>query len=344
MTQRGSALVVAILLVALAGVLATALAELGRMALRRARLDRDGARAWFLAEAGLTDTVAALPAGWSFSEALHSRAAPPAGSGAVWTHAVGFLDDADDHPEDATADVNARVILRVNAFGPAPVRRRLEAVLGRKPDPWLPGAVTLAGNLQTLTAEFLLDGRDFDMSSGCTMAGGEAARAGLTLPDDGGLPMLPRPDHVLGRGETPSIARGPAPSFAEVAASRLGTHVAAGTLAPTLGDATHPRFTHVAGDAVADATTSGVGTLYVAGRLRVTGRLEFRGLIAAAGGIEVAPGATLQVCGGAWAAGATALDARGTGFVRASGAALRLAATVAPLPAGVRVIAVREAP
>ena len=69
MTAKGSALVVAILLIALAGVLTTTLTELGRLALRRARLDRDGVRAWFVAEAGLADTAATLPAG----HALHRR-------------------------------------------------------------------------------------------------------------------------------------------------------------------------------------------------------------------------------------------------------------------------------
>ena len=341
--MKGSALVIAILLVALAGVLAAALAELGRLAVGRARLDRDGVRAWFVAEAGLTDTIAAIPAGYSFTDSLRTAPAPPAASGTSWSYAIGFLDDGDDHPNDATADVNARVILRVNAFGPAPVRRRLEALVGRKSDPLLPGALTLAGDAMALTAEFPLDGRDFDMSSGCTLLGHPAARAGLSLPEEAGMPMLASPEQVLGRGESPSIERGPAPSFTEVANSRQATHQPAGALAATLGDATTPRFTVVDGDATADSVTSGTGTLYVAGRLRVTGRLDFRGLVAAAGGIELAPGATLHVCGGAWAAGTNALDARGSGFVRLSAEALRLAATLAPLPAPARVLAVREA-
>ena len=341
--MKGSALVIAILLVALAGVLATALAELGRLAVGRAHLDRDGVRAWFIAEAGLTDTIAAIPAGHSFTDALRAAPAPPPASGTPWSYAVGFLDDGDDDPDDATADVNARVILRVNAFGPAPVRRRLEAVVARKLDPLLPGALTLAGDARGLTVDFLLDGRDFDMISGCTLVSGGAARAGLSLPEGAGLPMLSRPDQILGRGSAPSIERGPAPAFTEVAAADAATHQLAGSLAPTLGDATMPRFTIIDGDAMADAVTSGAGMLYVAGRLRVTGRLDFRGLIAAAGGIELAPGATLQVCGGAWAAGPNALDARGSGFVRASTAALRLAATLAPLPASAHVIAIREA-
>ena len=146
-----------------------------------------------------------------------------------------------------------------------------------------------------------------------------------------------------GRGPSPSIERHDAPPFAEVATAEPATHVTAGTLPPSLGDGAMPRFTRVDGDAVVDATTSGVGALYVAGRLHVTGRLAFTGALAAAGGIELAPGATLEVCGGAWAGGPSALDVRGTGFIRASSTALRMAATLAPLPAHARVIAVREA-
>jgi hypothetical protein len=343
MTANGSALVIAILLIALAGVLATALTELGRLALHRARLDRDGVRAWYLAEAGLAATVAALPAGHGFTTALAGTLGPPAPSGAAWTYAVGFLDDGDDDPRDDTRDVNARVIVRVNAFGPEPVRRRLEASIGRLPEPLQPGALTLAGDARTLTADFLLDGRDFDMSSGCTAVGTGDPRAGLSLPDGAGLPILARPDHVVGRGPTPSIERHEAPPFAEVATAESATPVAAGTLPASLGDGAMPRFTRVDGDAVVDATTSGVGALYVAGRLRVTGRLAFTGALAAADGIELAPGATLEVCGGAWAGGPSALDARGTGFIRASSTALRMAATLAPLPARAHIVAVREA-
>lgn len=340
--QSGSALLVAILLMALAGVLATGLTELGRTALRRARLDRDGVRAWFVAEGGLAETVAALPAGHRFDDALQATPAPPAAGGPAWSYVVGFLDDADDHPADGTADVNARVILRVNAFGPTPVRRRLEAILGRGTDPLLPGALTLAGGVGALTADFLLDGRDFGMSSGCTLPDAGSARPGLSLPEGAGLPMLAAPEQIQGRGGAPSIARGAAPGFDEVATARTATRLAAGALPASLGDAATPRFTVVAGDATADAVTSGAGVLYVAGRLRIGGRLGFTGLIAAAGGITLAPGAVLEVCGGAWAAGTPALDARGSGFVRASRTALRLAATLAPLPAPARVLAVRE--
>lgn len=341
-TERGSALVVAILLLALAGVVATTLAELGRRTLVRARLDRDGTRAGYVAEGGIAETVARLPAGWSFTEILHAGPARPAATGDAWTFAVGFGDDADDTPRDDTSDRNARVILRISAFGPAPIRRRFEAVIGRAADPSVPGALTLGGNLGSLTPEFLLDGRDFDMSSGCTLVLDGAPRAGLALPDGFGLPVLASPEQVRGSGTAPSIARVDAPTFDEVDEAEHAEDVGAGSLAAALGDIATPRFVRVDGDALVDHDTSGAGTLWVAGRLRVTGRLAYRGLVGAANGIEVAPGASLEICGGAWAAGAPAFDARGTGFVRASRAALRLAATVAPLPAPARVIAVRE--
>lgn len=341
-TERGSALVVAILMLALAGVVATTLAELGRRTLVRARLDRDGTRAGYVAEGGIAETVARMPAGWSFTEILRDGPAHPAATGDPWTYTVGFADDADETPRDDTSDRNARVILRVSAFGPAPIRRRFEAVIGREADPTVPGALTLEGNLAGLTPEFLLDGRDFDMSSGCTLVADGAPRPGLVLSDGFGLPVLASPEQVRGSGTAPSVARDDAPSFAEVADAEHAEEVGAGSLATTLGDGATPRFVRVDGDALVEGDTTGAGTLWVAGRLRVTGRLAYRGLVGAANGIEVAPGASLEICGGTWAAGTPAFDAHGAGFVRASRAALRLAATVAPLPAAARVLAVRE--
>ena len=338
--MKGSALLIAILLIALAGVVAAGLAELGRLAIGRARVDRDGVRAWFVAEAALTDAVAAIPAGHQFSALLRASPGPPPAAGPPWTSAVGFVDDADDHPNDPLTDVNARVMLNVNAFGAPPVRRRLSAVLVRSPDPFLPAAVTSAGEIRTLTPDFLLDGRDFAVGGGCTMSTGLAPRAGLSLPEGAGMPILAG-GQVQG---TPTVLRGPAPDFAEVAAATTATRIPAGLLGAVLGDAVTPRFTIVNGDADASAATSGVGALYVTGRLRVTGQLDFRGLLAAAGGIEVAPGGALRVCGGLWASGTPALDARGGGFVHASTAALRTARTVAPLPAPARIVATREDP
>lgn len=344
MSARGSALVAALLLMALAGILATGLAELGRRALARARLDRDGVRAAYLAEAGIADVVATLPPGWSFTDALATYPALPPANGPAWTWSAGLTDDPDETPRDDARDVNARVILRVNAFGPAPVRRRLEAVIGRESVPLQPGALTLGGDLQSLAADFSLDGRDFDMASGCTALGAELARAGLALPEGAWMPILAHPERITGSGAAPSIARTAAPSYAEVAGDSRALRLAAGALPAMLGDLAMPRFTSVAGDAEADQPTTGAGVLWVAGRLRVTARLAFTGAVAAADGIEVAPGATLEVCGGAWAGGAGAFAAAGGGFVRASTAALRRAATLAPLPARARLIAVREAP
>jgi hypothetical protein len=341
-SERGSALVLTILLLALAGVLATALAELGRAALARARLDRDGVRAAFVAEGGLAETLAALPPGWSFTSSLRDASDAPPAAGDPWTYGVAFVDDADDVPADDMTDGNARVTLRIAAFGPAPVRRRLDAVLGRSPDPYFPGAVTLGGEFRSLTADFLLDGRDFDMSSGCSLATDAAPRAGLSLPDGAGLPLFASPEQVRGRGPAPSVARAPAPPFDEVADADGVDTIAAGTLAPTLGDPAAPQFLRIDGDATADGVTTGAGVLFVAGRLHVTGHFSYRGVVAATDGITVAAGATLEVCGGAYAAGTPALDVLGSGFVRASAAALRMAATLAPLPAPARVVAVRE--
>ena len=345
MTAKGSALVVAILLIALAGVLTTTLTDLGRLALRRARLDRDGVRAWFVAEAGLAETAATLPAGHAFTDALRAAPAPPAPAGAPWTYALGFLDDGDEHPNDATTDVNARVILRVNAFGPgarpAPSRGRPRPpcrpapargphVGRRRPDP----DCRFSAGWPRLRHEQRLH----DRGSGRIPAPACRSRT------EPGCPCSRAPSRSSAAATSPSIERHAAPVLRR-GRERRGTRAIwrPGSLAPSLGTVASPRFVVVDGDAVADAATSGAGALFVAGRLRVSGRLAFTGSLAAAGGIEVAPGASLEVCGGVFAAGPSAFDARGTGFVRASSTALRMAATLAPLPARARVLAVREA-
>jgi len=331
--EAGSALVVAILAVALAGAIAAALADLGRLALARDRVERAGVRAWFLAEGGLAETVAALAPGRAFDEAL---AAPPAGGGpgGVWTWAAALRDDDDGDP---SADANERIVATVTARGPAPVRRRLEAMIGREPRPYLPAAAVLLGDVRNLTRDFRLDGRDFDVTSGCTIGGEAGARAGLAIPEDADLPAAEAAEaiaggvrHLIGPDLTP---------LADDAAAELR---AGGALAGALGDVAAPRFTVVAGDAWIESPATGAGLLYVTGRLSVRSALAFTGVVAAAAGVEVTAGAALDVCGALWAAGAPALDARGAGSIRASAGAIALAHRLAPLPARADVLAARE--
>ena len=338
---QGSALVVAIMTLALAGTAAAALAELSRMALVRARLDRDGVRAWFVAEAGLADTIAAIPPGTDFTEHLTPLVpAPP--DPPPWTYVAYFRDDADESPSDPAVDANRRVVLRVTAAGPAPVRRRLEAVVGRALDPLFPAAVTLAGGVRELTGDLQLDGRDAAMSSACTMDASGRAKAGLALPEGAALPALDRPAQITGAGAQPSIARYTGPDLATLADEPAATRRPSGPLADGLGSTAAPQFTVVDGDASVDSAVTGGGVLYVAGRLRVSGTLAFTGVLVAAGGVELSEAGTLLVCGALWAGGEPALDARGRGTIRTSNDAIRWAAGVAPLPARARVIAVRE--
>ena len=338
---QGSALVVALMTLALAGTAAAALAELGRMALVRTRLDRDGVRSWFIAEAGLADTVAAIAPGADFTEHLTPLApAPP--DPVPWTYVADLRDDADESPNNPAVDSNRRVLLRITASGPPPVRRRLEAVVGRALDPLFPAAATLAGGVRELTGDLLLDGRDAAMSSTCTMGASGRAKAGLALPEGAALPAIDHPERITGVGAQPSIARVPAPDLGTLADDRGATHRPAGPLAGGLGSTAAPQFTVVDGDASVDSAMTGGGVLYVAGRLRVGGTFAFTGVLAVAGGVELTDAGTLFVCGALWAGGEPALDARGRGAIRTSNDAIRWAAGVAPLPAHARVIAVRE--
>jgi hypothetical protein len=329
-------------MLALAGAAAAALAELGRLAVLRARLDRDGVRAWFLAEAGLADTIAALEPGRDFSDRLTAPTVPPAEPAAPWTYVSSFADDADDDPDDPVHDSNEQVLLRVTAGGPPPVRRRLQAVVGRSPDPFFPGALTLAGGVRELTGDFRLDGRDSLMDTGCVMEGSGNARAGLALPEGAALPALDHPEWITGRGGTPSVARVAGPDLSGLENAPQAPRQPAGPLASELGSTAEPRFTLVEGDAVVDGTTTGAGVLYATGRLRISGALAFTGVVAAAGGVELLTTGELAVCGALWAGGDPALTARGRGGVRASADGIRWAARFAALPARARVIAVRE--
>ncbi|HEY2389416.1 MAG TPA: hypothetical protein VGK30_20875 [Candidatus Binatia bacterium] len=338
--RRGSALVVAVLALALAGAAAALLAELARSAVVRARVDRDGTRAWFLAEAGLADTLAALAPGTSFTDVL--RHGGPSGAPAPGSYLAVLRDDADDHPDDPLTDVNATIVADVTAAGPAPVRRRLEAVLGREPAPYLPGAATLAGSVSNLTGGFRLDGHDGAMNTGCTMLGDFPPRAGAALPPTATAPVPADPAQIDGVGGPPSVVRRNAPDLTPLATSPGAVHVPSSPFPAALGTEAAPQLTVVDGDAEIAAASSGAGTLYATGHLRVSGRLDFTGVVAAAGGVEVTATGELWICGALWAAGAPALDARGTGSVHASGDAIALAARVAPLPARARALAVRE--
>ncbi len=338
--MQGAALVTAILAMALAGAVAALLAELGRTALIRARVDRDGARAWFLAEAGLADTVAALPPGTSFSDALaHAASAgtPPPG-----TYRAALRDDADDDPDDPTVDVNATIIADVTAAGPPPVRRRLEAVIGRESVPFLPGAATLAGGVSNLTGGFRLDGHDGSVDTACTMVGRFSPRAGVALPPAAAPPALGDPAQIDGAGGAPSIVRRAAPDLTALRTVASAVHVPPSPVPSVLGTTDAPQLTILDGDAEVDGASSGAGALFATGHLRITGRLDFSGVVAAAGGVEVTASGELRVCGALWAAGEPALDVRGSGAVHASGDGIALAARVAPLPARARVLAVRE--
>lgn len=338
--SRGAALVIAIMILLLAGVTAMALGELGRLAMTRARLDRDGARAWFLAEAGLADTVAALPAGTSYTASL-ARGTSRVDAGDRWGYATTFLDDHDETPDDPAIDRNARVRLRVVATGPAPVRRRLEALLGRASLPFWPAAVVLTGGVNELTQAFTVDGRDYVMSDACESTGPGRERFALALPSGARRPLA-QIGQLLGHGSDPSMIALEDLSLESLAHAAGATHRARGALAGAFGTSALPAFSIVDGDATVDGSVTGAGVLFIDGRLEITGRIDFTGVLAARAGVTVGDVGTLFVCGGLWAGSDPALAVRGHGRVRGSDEALLTAMRVVPLPAAPRVVAVRE--
>lgn len=338
----GSAVLVALFGLLLAGVTAAALAELGRLSLQRARIGRDGVATWFLAEAGLAETIAEIAPGSHFSELLAAAPGPLVESGVPGHYAIAVFDDLDDDPADPAHDANGRVWLRLAAFGPPPTRRRLEAVLERDLDALFPGAATLAGDLGELAVGFSLDGRDADAASGCTTGTSRPDRFGLAIPRESLLPPLELPARINGREPLPSIGRVSPPDLTSLATSETADRLVAGPLPAMLGHATIPRFSLVDGDALATGETNGGGLLYVSGRLVVSGSLVFTGIVVAAGGIEVTSSGHLGICGAAWAAGSPALAAHGSGSIRVASETIRTAARLAPLPALARAVAIAE--
>jgi hypothetical protein len=325
--------------IVIAGLAAASLAELGRMAVLRAGASRDAARAWLLAEATLTDVVAAVDAGTTLTPLL---AHPPAlgATPAGWSAAVAVTDDADDTPNDPHTDRNGRVRVLVTVLGPPPVRRRLQADVGRGAASWR-AAVVLGGSVTDLTPAFAVDGRDYRMGAGCQTLAGTADRFGLSLPAAATLPA-PRAGQIVGAAADPSVSRAAAPDLSALATTPGATHLAAGLAAGALGTTAAPRATVVDGDATVTASAAGAGLLYVRGRLRITGTLDFVGIVAASGGMIVDVSGRATVCGGVWAATDPALGVAGAGWVRLSSEAIDLAARVAPVPARARIIAMRE--
>lgn len=338
----GSAVLVALFGLLLAGMMAAALAELGRLSLQRARIGRDGVGAWFLAEAGLAETIAEIEPASHFNDLLAAAPGPLAESGAPGRYAIAVSDDVDDDPDDPTHDANGRVWLRLAAFGPPPIRRRLEAVLERDFDALFPGAVTLAGDLGELAVGFSLDGRDADAASGCTTGTSRPDRFGLAIPRESALPPLELPERINGRYPLPSIGRVSPADLTSLATSEAADRLVPGPLPSLLGDAASPRFSLVGGDALATGETTGGGLLYVSGRLVVSGSFVFTGVVVAAGGIEVTSSGHLDICGGVWAAGSPALATHGSGSIRVASDTIRTAARLAPLPARARAGAIAE--
>src|SRR5205085_7985860 len=133
--------------------------------------------------------------------------------------------------------------------GSPPVQRRLEAVVGREPAPFFPGAATLAGGVSNLTGDFRLDGHDGAMDTGCTMVGSGRTRAGISLPENAALPALDHPEQVTGAGATPSVTREHPPDLTPLAASAGAVRLAPSTMPVALGTTAAAQITVVDGDA-----------------------------------------------------------------------------------------------
>jgi hypothetical protein len=194
-----------------------------------------------------------------------------------------------------------------------------------------PGALTLAGpnpileNMPTSTV-YKIDGTDKDSCS----EGAEPARPAIGGYDDPNahppttsvqdiIDELPRPDHYIGYGDSPSVTNvygtlgetfsSPTglKAYLDAVAGAPGVYVYGDS--PMIGSvetgsAASPVTVYVDGDVTLPGTTDGYGILVVTGKLTMVGNIKWHGVILAVGNgeMEFAGGGSPEITGTVFAA------------------------------------------
>lgn len=328
----------ALLGVALAGVFAAFLGDMGRSAVLLARSRLAATRGLLAADACLARTAASVPAGWELEPLL----AGPDGT-------FGTVDDGSLlAPAGCHVTVTllpgptlpARLLLRLTA-GEGRSRRELAAVIARAVPPGVAALLWFAQDARpgTVGGSLLLDGRDDTDPQEPVLA--PLATSSDPAPFDAWLSTEP----VVVPADPARPIVGPAPPLAELIQR-------AGDAAPTppetgLGPSNPlPALMLAAGSLEILHPTAGAGVLVVPGLLDIRAPFEFTGVVVAAGGLWLRPGAVLEVRGAVWLGpgpgGDPALRVDGVGIVRARRAALEQADRLLPLPRPVRIMGIRD--
>lgn len=325
--QSGAALPAALVAVAVALGLGSAVADLMHTQAVLARNRRAAARALARADGCLASVVAGLPPGWGFDAEL---AGPDGLAGTpddgVLAAPAGCTVVADVAPGPA---VPPRTLLAVEGRD-GDGRRLLEAVVRRSDAPGVPAVLWLDTVAPGAVAGTLaLDGRDPLAPSAPAWAavGAPLAQADLDawIAGNGGrvdvVPPTPAPIAVAG------------PPIAALVARAAAAGAAPGAVLVATPPAT-PALALVGGYLTVAAPAHGAGLLVVDGRLDIAAPFTFIGAVVAADGVRVTHGGSLDIAGALWigAGSLEPLAVDGTARVVASAAGLAIADAILPLP------------
>jgi hypothetical protein len=336
--NRGFALAAALLAVAVASTIGSAVVEIARLEVILARQRRATLDALAAVDACAEQATAALAAGWEFDPILRGT------DGVLGTSDDGFV----TLPAGCTGSAHAapgpllppRMILELEAARGAG-RRRLDALVRRRTAPGVPAVLwaTAPATFGPVAGSLALDGVD--------PASPGASLAAVGTPSDPSLLDA----WLLAQGNAVSVSAGTTgPIWARpVPVDEIVARAAAAAAVPpavglTATAPAPPALTLAAGDLAITASAVGAGVLVVPGVLSIDAPLEFAGVVVAGGGVRIGAGGGLTLSGGLWLGDGSlqTLVVDGSATLTASDAALADADALLTLPRPARIAAVRD--
>jgi hypothetical protein len=312
---------------------------------------RDGTATYFRTHGALVEATGGLPAGHEFDPVLRGRdgIAGTADDGSlvesvVWPDCTATaLDDVLDGDPLPFVDDNQRIHVLAECSGNRGARRRVEGILGRTHEPFVPAALYVGRPVVEAGAPVTLDGADHLPGDppGHASGGHEAVAAAASPGLDGPLP-LPLP---VGDPRRTPVALAPAPAIDADAFSRRARTQAPSLTAVLPAGALPLGFGHTTSHAHARAATRGSGLLVVDGDLRIDASVEYDGVLVVRGTLRIGAGGALAVRGWLWVQGqgaGPAIRAEGPLSVVYSHEAIREADALLPLPRRALLLSERE--
>lgn len=230
------------------------------------------------------------------------------------------------------------MLMVANGLAPEEASRAIRVRLQRS-GTFSPGAIYMPDPSATATFngnQFLVDGYDTDLSGAPNTndpVPGIGTFTASAANDVRGAISLAQEDNVIGLGGSESVLQSAGPSV-----PRLETEIVPGILArpgivmnpaltgnDTFGSIGAPQVTYFTGDLAINGTMSGAGILIVDGAFRITGDADFAGLIIVRGETEITTFAGNATLLGALWTTAVDLNVSGSASITYSSEALALA-------------------